>query len=154
MEIRHISAKEARPLRSSVLRPGRPFAANVYPLDDEAESIHLGAFEDGKLVTVASFFHEPPPGEDNESAWRLRGMVTLPEEQGKGYGRAVLLKGMARVAQNGGTLLWCNARTDAVDFYRKLNFETEGAEQKTEHGTGFVRMKRKLSGKEIQGEQG
>jgi GNAT superfamily N-acetyltransferase len=144
VQIRNISAQEAQPLRASVLRPGRPFAASVYPLDDEAESLHLGAFEDERLVTVASFFHEPPPGEENETAWRLRGMVTLPEAQRKGYGRAVLLKGMAQVARSGGKLLWCNARTDAVDFYRKLNFETEGAEQKTEHGTGFVRMKRTL----------
>lgn len=145
MEIRVISAREAQPLRAAILRPGRPFEASVYPLDERAESLHLGAFEEGRLVTVASFFHEPPPGEEDESAWRLRGMVTLPEAQRRGYGRDVLLRGMASVAERGGTLLWCNARVDAVDFYRKLDFETEGAEQKTEHGNSFIRMKRTLS---------
>ncbi|MBD0372373.1 MAG: GNAT family N-acetyltransferase [Pyrinomonadaceae bacterium] len=145
MEIRMIRAEEAQPLRSAVLRPGVPFEANIYPLDYDAESLHLGAFEGDELVTVASFFHEPPPGEDNPRAWRLRGMVTLLERQRKGYGRAVLLKGIAHVARQDGTLLWCNARTDAVDFYRTLNFETEGGEQKTERGTGFIRMKRTVT---------
>jgi GNAT superfamily N-acetyltransferase len=145
MEIRKISADEAQPLRAAILRPGVPFEASVYPLDYNAESMHMGAFEDNELVTVASIFHEPPPGEENPEAYRLRGMVTLPEKQRRGYGRAVLLRCIAHIARQHGTLLWCNARIDAVDFYRTLQFETEGAEQKTERGTGFMRMKRAVT---------
>lgn len=141
-------------MRANILRPGAPFERSVYPLDDETESLHLGAFEDERLITVASFFHEPPPGEDISGAWRLRGMATLPEVQRRGYGRAVLLEGISYVASKRGTLLWCNARTDAVDFYRKLQFETEGSEQKTEHGTGFIRMKRAVTPDDIQSGQG
>ncbi len=149
MDIRDISADEAQPLRAAILRPGVPFEESVYPHDYAEESIHMGAFANGKLVTVASIFHEPPPGEENPKAWRLRGMVTLPEAQRGGYGRAALLKCISRIAERGATLLWCNARTDAVDFYRKLQFETEGGEQKTERGTGFIRMKRKVSTADI-----
>ena len=153
MEIRRISAEEAQPLRAAVLRPGLPFEASVYPLDTDAESIHMGAFEDGELVTVATILHEPPPGEENATAYRLRGMVTRPEVQRGGYGRAVLLKCIAEIAARGATLLWSNARADAVDFYRKLQFWTEGGEQKTARGTAFVRMKRKISSSDIEQER-
>lgn len=144
MEIRRISAEVAQPLRAAILRPGLPFEASVYKLDYDAESLHMGAFEDGELVTVATLLHEPPPGEDEAQAWRLRGMGTLPEMQRRGYGRAVLLRCIAYLARQGATLLWCNARTDAVEFYRTLQFETEGGEQKTARGTSFVRMKRAI----------
>lgn len=132
-------------MRAAILRPGVPFEASVYPLDYQPESLHMGAFEADEMVTVASIFHEPMPGDTDPQSWRLRGMVTLPEVQRRGYGRAVLLKCIEYVAQQKGTLLWCNARIDAVDFYRKLKFESVGKEQKTERGTGFIRMKRAVT---------
>jgi GNAT superfamily N-acetyltransferase len=153
MDIRDIDAEEAQPLRAAILRPGVPFEASVYPLDYEDESIHMGAFENDELVTVASIFHEPPPGEENQTAWRLRGMVTRPAVQRSGYGRAVLRKCISRIARRGATLLWCNARTDAVDFYRRLQFKPEGVEQRTARGTGFIRMKRKVSSADIEQER-
>lgn len=149
MEIRAVSAEQAQPMRAAILRPGLPLEESVYPFDYEEESFHLGAFEGCELVTVASIFHEPPPGEKAPGAWRLRGMVTLPERQRKGYGRAVLLRCIEEIARRGGTLLWCNAATGAVDFYRTLKFETEGHEQKTERGTGFIRMKRAVVPEDI-----
>jgi GNAT superfamily N-acetyltransferase len=149
MEIRTISAEEARPLRAAILRPGVPFEASVYPLDQDHESIHMGAFEADRLITVASIFHEPPPGETNPQAWRLRGMGTRPEVQRRGYGRAVLEECIAQIARRGATLLWCNARLDAVEFYRRLGFETVGEEEKTQRGTSYIRMRRTLSPKDI-----
>ena len=150
MEIRRISAEEAQRLRAAILRPGLPFEASVYELDYAPESLHMGAFEDGELVTVATILHQPPPGEDEPLGWRLRGMVTLPEMQRRGYGRAVLLRCIAHLARQGATLLWCNARTDAVGFYLTLQFETEGGEQKTARGTSFVRMKRVVTAEDAQ----
>lgn len=145
MDIRQISAEEAQPLRSAILRPGLPFEESVYPLDDDSESLHLGAYLDNELVTVASIFHEPPPGEVNPKAWRLRGMVTLPNQQRRGYGRAVLEKAINHIVEQGGTLFWCNARIDAVEFYRALQFETVGEEEKTPRGTSYVRMQRAVT---------
>ena len=150
MNIRSISAEEAQPLRAAILRPGVPFEESVYPLDYQPESLHVGAFEDHQLVTVASIFHEPPPGDTNPQAWRLRGMVTLPEMQRRGYGRAVLLKGIEQVARKNGKLLWCNARIDAVDFYRTLKFERVGGEQKSARGTAFIQMKRAVTPADLQ----
>lgn len=150
MDIRKLSAEEARPLRAAILRPGQPFEASVYPLDLSAETLHVGAYRGDKLVTVASIFHEPPPGEMNPKAWRLRGMVTRPEMQRRGYGRAVLEKCISYIAGTGGELLWCNARIDAVEFYRSLQFETVGEEQKTPRGTSFIRMRRAVTLQDLQ----
>ena len=146
MEIRRISAQEARPLRAAVLRPNRPLADSIYPTDDDAETLHMGGYVDGELVTVATVFPDPLPesGMSDGRAWRLRGMGTRPDMQHRGYGRAVLEKCIEHVRAEGGTLFWCNARSDAVEFYRTLGFETLGEEQRTPHGTPFIRMLRPL----------
>lgn len=129
-------------MRAAILRPGQPFEASVYPLDLNMETLHVGAYQGDDLVTVASIFHEPPPGDTNPQAWRLRGMVTRPEMQRRGYGRGVLERCISYIAEQGGTLLWCNARINAVEFYRSLQFYTVGEEQKTPRGTSFIRMQR------------
>lgn len=149
MDIRRISADEARPLRAAILRPGLPLEASVYPLDEESRTLHVGAYEGDELVTVASIFQEPQPGEANGQAWRLRGMVTLPGMQRRGYGRAVLLECIRHIAREGGTILWCNARLDAVEFYRSLRFETVGEEQKTPRGTSYIRMLRAVTSEDL-----
>lgn len=145
MDIRSITAVEARSLRAPVLRPGRPLQDSIYATDDAPETLHLGAYLGGELVSVATIFPEPMPGEDDERAWRLRGMATRPGMRRQGYGRAVLERCIEHVAAQGGTLFWCNARTDAIEFYRTLGFERRGGEQKTARGTSFVRMLRRTT---------
>lgn len=140
MEIRSITTDEARPLRANILRPNRPFQDSCYTTDDDAETLHTGAFEQGELVCVATVFPEPLPGSTMTKAWRLRGMATRADMRRKGFGKAVLEKCINHIRERGGELLWCNARTDAIDFYRTLGFETLGGEQLTPHGTPFVRM--------------
>ena len=149
MEVRTIRAEEAQPLRAAILRAGLPFEASIYPLDYDPEAFHLGAYDGEELVTVASIFHEPPPGRSLPQAWRLRGMATVPEYRRRGYGRAVVEKCIEEIIRRGGTLLWCNARLDAVEFYRFLRFEAVGEEEKTARGTSFIRMQRSLQGENL-----
>jgi predicted GNAT family N-acyltransferase len=139
--IRTITVEEARPLRAAVLRPGRPHAESVYPGDDAPETLHAGAFVESALAGVASVFRQPPPGERDEGAWRLRGMVVAPEAQGVGYGRALLERCVTHVASQGGTTLWCNARSTAAGFYRSLGFETCGEEFETPDGIPHFLMR-------------
>jgi GNAT superfamily N-acetyltransferase len=131
--VRPITEAETRPLRSQVLRPGVPPEQLVYHGDDSAESFHAGAFTDGKLASIASVYREPMPGSTpgdprHDSAFRLRGMATLPELRGRGLGAAVLQSCLLHVASRGATILWCNARTGALGYYLKLGFTTEGEE--------------------------
>jgi ribosomal protein S18 acetylase RimI-like enzyme len=133
MTVRPISAAETRPLRGEVLRPGQPPASLVYPGDDAPDSFHAGAFVDGALVGIATVYPEPMPldpaaGFDADRAFRLRGMATRPDLQGRGLGRAVLTHCIEHVRAAGAEVLWCNARLGALGFYRRLGFQTIGDE--------------------------
>ncbi len=126
--IRPIEAPEARPLRHAILRPNQPFEATLYPLDDQPESGHFGAFIADRLVGIASIYHEAQPGEVDAGAWRLRGMATYPAERGQGIGSALLHACLDHIRAEGGTSCWFNARTTAAGFYSRFGFEIQGAE--------------------------
>jgi predicted GNAT family N-acyltransferase len=128
VEIRVITSHETLLLRSQVLRSGRPVEDAVLPGDEDAETLHLGAFDNDAIVGVASLFHEPLPGDTDAGAWRLRGMAVSPATQGRGYGKALLLCCLDHVAKQGGIVLWCNARTAAKGFYLSCGFQVQGEE--------------------------
>ena len=115
-------------MRHTVLRPHQKPEELIFRGDDATEGLHVGAFEDGKLVGIASVAREPFPGEPQLDAWRLRGMATLPEARRKGYGAALVRALIAHVAAHGGNLIWCHGRTSALPFYRALGFREHGEE--------------------------
>ncbi len=126
--VKPIPAAHTHPIRAVVLRPGRPATEAVFPGDEDADTVHFGAYTEGRLAGIASIYREAPPGESDDRAWRLRGMATLPEVRGRRLGVALVEACLQRVAIHGGTRLWCNARTEASGFYRKLGFEIIGGE--------------------------
>jgi GNAT superfamily N-acetyltransferase len=129
MTIRLIPSADTRPLRQQVLRPHQRVEELEYPGDHHPETFHLGAFEADDLVAVASFYHESMPADPfRPDDWRLRGMAVAPGLQGQGRGARLLTRGLEELALRGATRLWCNARVPAADFYRRLGFETHGAE--------------------------
>ncbi len=138
IEIRPITAAETHLVRQLVLRPQETPEAQVYPRDDAPESLHVGAYLDGKLIGVATIFHEPSPGTVEPEAWRLRGMATLPEARRQGVGAGLVCACVAHIAGRGGTSLWCNGRTSALAFYSALGFRPEGDEFVTSSGPHFV----------------
>jgi ribosomal protein S18 acetylase RimI-like enzyme len=68
------------------------------------------------------------PERRGKSAYQLRGMATAPEARGLGLGRALVRECAAFTRANDAQLLWCNARSGAVGFYRKFGFEVMGGE--------------------------
>jgi GNAT superfamily N-acetyltransferase len=128
VNIRPISVTEARQLRHAILRPHQQPEELIFRDDDAADALHVGAFEDDKLVGIASVAREAFPGEPQLNAWRLRGMATLPDARRKGYGAALVRALIAHVAACGGNLIWCHGRTSALPFYRALGFREHGEE--------------------------
>ena len=128
MEVRSITAAEARTVRHPVLRAGLPPESAILEHDDDSATRHFGAFDDARLVGVATFFAEPCPLRPGPSAWRLRGMATLRDMQGRGGGRALVAEGIRVAVAAGATLMWCNARVTARGFYEKLGFVAVGDE--------------------------
>jgi GNAT superfamily N-acetyltransferase len=77
-------------------------------------------------VAVASLTREPPPGSDDPTAWRLRGMATLPAARGRGLGGRLLEACLDHARARGGASVWCNARTRALVFYERHGFVAAG----------------------------
>ncbi len=134
MNIKFITAEETRDLRNKILRPGQPRSSVHYDCDNFKNVFHLGCFKDNKIVAVATFFPEtldtlsfkekalPSPH------YRLRGMATDPNYQGKGLGRETLAFAYEHLKSLGVKVLWCNARTSAINYYVKIGFQTMGEE--------------------------
>jgi GNAT superfamily N-acetyltransferase len=141
--IQPIRAEETRPFRQRILRPHLPPEHSVYPGDDAADSLHVGAFVTGRLVGVATVLHEPRPSSDDAGAWRLRGVAVEEAQRGQGIGRRLVEACIAHVRAHGGTLLWFNAASAARRFYEGMGFEAEGEEGFSETG-GYYRMWKRL----------
>jgi ribosomal protein S18 acetylase RimI-like enzyme len=130
------------PLRQEVLRPGRPVRDCLFPGEDGPRAASAAAL---RLVTVADPSGRSPgsaerqvlavgtvvpeapswdPGEPD--GWRIRGMATAPAERGQGLGSQVLELLLRHVADRGGGLAWCNARTPARHLYQRAGFEGRG----------------------------
>ncbi len=104
-------------LRATVLRPSRPEAESHYAGDDAPTTIHLGAFEQGHCIGIASLYQE--------EGLRLRGLAVAPAWQGCGMG-AALLNYAQQLAVQIGLPLWCNARDSAMGFYARQGWQVEG----------------------------
>ena len=128
MEIRPISAGQARAVRLPVLRPGMPPETAILDHDNDPGTRHFGAFDGARLVGVATYFAEACPLRPGPDAWRLRGMATLRDMQGRGAGRALIAEGVRVATDSGAALMWCNARVSAKGFYEKLGFVAVGDE--------------------------
>jgi GNAT superfamily N-acetyltransferase len=127
--IRRINANETIAVRWPVLRPGFPRESAVFAGDELATTIHFGAFDGERLAGVASIYLAPlPERPDVAPAWQLRGMATLPEVRGMGFGRELLDACVAHARGEDAGLIWCNARTGAAPFYSKHGWTVLGEE--------------------------
>lgn len=130
MEVKRISARDTYPIRHKVLRPNGTIESCIFDGDDDELTFHLGAFHNGKLVSIASFYFENQKSftQEHEYQYRLRGMATLPDFRGHGYSSALLKTAFPLIKQNQCQFLWCNARTSARGFYEKVGFVATGDE--------------------------
>ena len=133
--IRAVAPAETLSLRREMLRPDRPLCESIYIGDEDSTTIHLGAFVGDNLIAVASLYPEALPESveagieaTGDRTWRLRGMAVQATFHGQGYGRQLLNWCLQSVARQAGSILWCNARSPAVGFYRAAGFQILGSE--------------------------
>ena len=122
--IKRITPEETYPLRHAVLWPDKPL--DFVKIDNDADGHHYGAFQNGELVAVISVFVDgrtASPGRANPGRSRFRKFATRPDCQRQGIGTLLLNRVIADARQAGATLLWCDARLDAADFYRRFGME-------------------------------
>ncbi len=124
--IQPITAAQTYDLRHSVLWPDKP--ADYVKIDDDPIGYHFGAFCQGELIAVISLFIQPDPIRPAGSVVaRFRKFATRPDWQRQGVGTALLQHVMAEAKRLGARLIWCDARLDSTDFYRRFGMQTEGA---------------------------
>jgi GNAT superfamily N-acetyltransferase len=127
MEVIEVDAVTCLDLRRRVLRSGTPSTDPRFAEDDRAETFHLGAVEDdGRLLGVITFTPQPTPLRPGAAAIQLRGMATEPSARGKGAGRALFVTGLARLRDDGFTVVWAKARDSALGFYEGMGMHVEG----------------------------
>ncbi len=108
-------------LRGAVLRPNG--GEITWAGDEDPATFHLAARARARIVGIVRFSPAPCPWRPLAAApWQLRGMATEAAVRGSGVGRALLEDGLARVADRGGDLVWCDARVTAAGFYERYGF--------------------------------
>jgi len=125
IEIKEICVEQARPVRQRVLRPHQAASELVYPGDDAADSFHLGAVRSDEVLAILSMYFSPKP-DDTSDAWRIRGMASVDEIRGTGFGRKLVEIARDKAWADERAPIWCNARESAFGFYKKLGFVIEG----------------------------
>jgi GNAT superfamily N-acetyltransferase len=124
--IRRADIAEIVPLRHAILRAGLPVAAAHFPGDEHPTSFHAAALTPtGQCVGCATLHLNHW---DNQPAHQLRGMAVVAHLQGTGLGSALLSFVESHARTTPARLLWANARTPALPFYRKHGWTPVGHE--------------------------
>ncbi|REH52618.1 acetyltransferase (GNAT) family protein [Tenacibaculum gallaicum] len=126
IKIKNISAQETYNIRLTVLRNNIDLPYK-FKEDEYERSFHLGAFHNNKLVGIASFIQNKTDVIKGEQ-YQLRGMATLPEVRGMGAGRMLVEEAKSVLKGKDIITLWCNARKEAIGFYKSMGFRIIGDE--------------------------
>ncbi|WP_229236227.1 GNAT family N-acetyltransferase [Emticicia sp. TH156] len=118
IELKQIQAEDTRQLRHKVMWPDQHPDFVVLPND--AEGLHYGLLEDGKLVSVVSLFR------DGHQA-QFRKFATDTAMQGRGYGTQLLQYMIEQALAMGIKELWCDARVTAIGFYERFGMKADSA---------------------------
>jgi GNAT superfamily N-acetyltransferase len=137
---RLLEPPDVLPLRSAVLRPGWRPEDCVYTNDYMPRTFHAGAVDpEGNVVGIVSFHEELYAPQADLAALRFQGMAVDSALQGQGIGSQLLSWALDHARRLGRyDLVWCNARTPALDFYRRLGFESVGEEFITDWGPHYL----------------
>lgn len=128
VEIRKVIIEDILPLRQEVLRNGKPLEECFFEGDHSEDTIHFALFINEKTCAIATLLKDTQKKFSHENQYRLRGMAVKASEQKKGLGNKLLNHIEREMKKNAPVLLWFNARTTAVGFYKKEGFLVEGKE--------------------------
>jgi GNAT superfamily N-acetyltransferase len=130
------------PVRSAVLRQGKPIESCFFLGDDAVGTTHFGLYIENNIIGVASVFTSNNENFDNKTQLQLRGMAILKEYQNMGFGKLLIEEIFNFIESTQLELLWFNARESAVPFYEKLGCTKKGASfEIPEIGTHFLMYK-------------
>lgn len=101
-------------------------------IENDENGIHYGIIEDKTIISVITLFI-------NEEKAQFRKFATLEEKQGRGYGSKLLSYALEEAVRLGVRYIWCNARKEKTDFYKRFGLvKTEDCFKKS--GVEYVIM--------------
>jgi GNAT superfamily N-acetyltransferase len=126
--IKFIAVEDLLSIRNEVLREGKlSLQECMFPSDSLPGAFHLGYYNGNELACIASF-HPQSFGEFTGHGYQLRGMATVDQYKGKGFGNQLLNFAIVYLRGQKANYLWCNARKKALQFYLNMGFEIISAE--------------------------
>ena len=117
--IRSVISEQTYLLRHTVLWPDKP--VDYVKVENDAEGHHYGAFIDEELIAVISLFVRQQ--ENNPGSARFRKFAVHPDYQRKGIGTQLMEYVIAEARRLCASDLWCDARLESADFYRRLDMK-------------------------------
>jgi len=142
VEIREITAEETYTIRKEVLRKNMDLSYK-FSGDHDKDTFHLGLLKNKKIISIVSFMKT-----NNhlflKDQYQLRGMATLENFQGKGYGKILISRAEIFLNKKKIKEVWCNARVNSIDFYTKQGFSLVGKEFQIPQIGGHFIMSKKL----------
>lgn len=142
--IQKISAQDTYSVRHPVLRKGKSIATCHFDGDDLTTTSHFVFFSDQELVGVLSLFKKTNTLFLEKEQSQIRGMAILENQQKKGFGEALVLYCEKDCISKKTSLIWFNARIQAVGFYEKLGYTRKGNSFEIENIGEHVVMFKKL----------
>ena len=140
--IKEIPSTATFSVRHPVLRAGKTLETCRFDGDNLPSTKHFGVFTDGNLIGVISVYKNNHPIFANSNAFQIRGMAVLEDFQKKGFGEKLVKYCEKYVINQKSSLLWFNARKNAVGFYEKLEYKISGdAFEIKDVGTHYVMFK-------------
>lgn len=124
--IKEITTAQTYLVRQPVLRPRKSIEFCYFDGDDLPTTKHYGFFIKKKLVGVITLKFIKNNNFICEQQYQIRGMAVLENYQKKGVGARLLQYAENIIQQNGGHLIWFNARITAINFYKTHNYITVG----------------------------
>jgi predicted GNAT family N-acyltransferase len=134
-EIEQIRPEHTWKLRRDVLYPGK--MKHEMEMEEDVDGIHFGAFKDDKLAGVVSLFQ-------HGTEYQFRKLAVDAAMQKAEIGSSLLVHITKHVEENGGTRIWCNARTDTLGFYLKLGF-VETGDVFSKNGINYIIMEKMIT---------
>lgn len=117
IQIKQIASDLTWPIRYKVMYPEHNL--DFVKLENDDNGIHFGLYNNKKLTGIVSVFNE-------DEIYQFRKLAILEEAQGLGLGKKLMEAIIEYCKIQNGQKLWCNARVNAKDFYKRLGFkETE-----------------------------
>lgn len=122
IETRLILSDSAYEIRHKVLRPNDPLSFSQYEYDNDENAFHLGAYWEGTLIGVASYFDQKSTRLHFPNQTRMRGLAVLEGFRGKGAGTLLLENAFPVIKGMGNNVVWTSVWPNSKGHFFNLGF--------------------------------